>query len=126
MQDTKSFGPLYIRYNPTGPVQSGFAPSVTVATNQSTATASTTIPGAGPGFNQLQIANTTSAWAYVNVGVLLGGRTVTPATVAASYPVAPGAVVVISVHSEVNAVSVISDAAPSASTSVIITRGEGI
>ncbi len=128
MHDTKSFGPIYQRYNPVGPVESTLQPSVTVVGTNAAATASAVFPGSNAGGENrcIQIANKTSAWAHVNFGVLLGTRTVTAATVASSYPVAPGAMVVISVDPEVNAASVILDAAPSGSTSVIFTRGDGI
>jgi hypothetical protein len=127
MQDTKAFGPLYTRYNAVGPVQSTLAASTTVTSTNASATASTAFAGAAPsGKNQIQIANTTTAWAYVNFGVLLGGRTVTAATVAASYPVAPGAVVAVTVDAEVNAASVILGVAPGTNTAVIFTRGEGV
>jgi hypothetical protein len=126
MQDTQAFAPMYQRYNPVGPVQSTIRPSVTVAATNASATASTVFPGGNQNDkNQIQIANKTSAWAHVNFGVLEGGRTVTAATVAADYPVAPGAVVVVTVDPEVNAASVILDAAAAGSTSVIFTRGAG-
>jgi threonine/homoserine/homoserine lactone efflux protein len=58
----------------------------------------------------------------VNFGQL---GAVVAATVAASYPVGPGAVVVVSVSAEVNAASVII-AAGATSGSVTFTRGNGI
>jgi hypothetical protein len=61
----------------------------------------------------------------VNFGVLLSGQTVRAATIN-DYPVAPGAVVVVTVDPEVNASSVYADGAPSGSTSVMFTRGEGL
>lgn len=127
MQDTKAFGPQYVRYNAVGPVQATLQPSVTVTASEASATASTVFPGSnGNGQTQIQISNTTSAWAYVNFGVLLGGRSVTAATVAASYPVPPVTAVRITGDPEVNAASVILGAAPSGSAAVTFTRGEGV
>ena len=127
MQDTQAFDPLYKRSTQTAGVSTAgsLVTSVTVAATNAAATASTVFPGTKRNNNtQIQIANKTSAWAHVNFGVL--GLTVTAATVAASYPVAPGSVVVVTVNPEVDAASVILDAAPAASTSVIFTRGGGL
>jgi hypothetical protein len=126
MQDTQSFEPLYSRSVPVpgGSTTAGtLQPSVTVTASASAA-ASTRFPGGKLNANtQIQIANTTNQWAYVNFGVL--SLTVTAATVAASYPVAPGAVVVVTVDPEVDAANVILGGAPGAATAVIFTRGEG-
>jgi hypothetical protein len=127
MQDTQAFAPLYKRTSTSGStVTPGtLATSVTVAATNAAATASGQIPGCCPSDStQIQIANTTTSWAFVNFGVLR--LTVTAATVAASYPVAPGAVVVVTVDPEVDAASVILGTAPGALTSVIFTRGAGI
>lgn len=98
-----------------------FLTSTTTAAS-GTVAASTAFAGSpSSGYYQLQIANTTSAWAYVNVGNIALG--VTAATVAASYPVAPGGVVVITVNGEVNGASVI---LASSSGNVIFSRGEGL
>lgn len=78
---------------------------------------STTIPNAQ---RQIQIANQSTAWAYVNAGPV---GSVVAATVANSYPVAPGAVVVISVPGSAAAVSVILS---TGTGNVIFTRGEGL
>lgn len=124
--EVRSFYPLYLRSSETAGVATAgtLAPSVTVAAGIA-ATASTIFPGTDRNnYVQIQIANKTSVWVHVNFGVL--ALTVTPATLASSYPVAPGSVVVVSVDPEVNAASVISDGAPAGSTSVIFTRGEGI
>lgn len=127
MQDTQAFAPYYKTADPVNSQTGTLYPSVTVAASNSAATASAVIPGAGnSAANQMQIANKTSAWAHVNFGILLGGQTVTAATVASSYPVGPGAVVIVTVAPEVNAASVILDAAPTGSTSVIFTRGGGV
>lgn len=125
MNDQRSFYPMYLKSTETGGTTTPgtLAPSVTVA-GTSTAVASTVFPGTTDNnYVQIQIANTSAQWAYVNFGVLLGGQVVTPATVASSYPVAPGAVVVVSVDKEVNAASVI---LASGTGNVIFTRGEGL
>lgn len=126
--EVRSFYPLYLRSSETAGVATAgtLAPSVTVAAGV-VAVASTVFPGTDRNnYCQIQIANKTSVWVHVNFGVLGGGQTVTAATLASSYPVAPGSVVVVSVDPEVNAASVISDGAPAGSTSVVFTRGEGI
>jgi len=126
MNDTRAFFPLYTGFQAQAGQAGTLSPSVTVAATNASATASTVFPGnTGNNYSQIQIANTTSAWAHVNFGLVQGGQTVPAATVAASYPVAPGAVVIVSVAQEVNAASVILATAPAASTSVIFTRGEG-
>lgn len=48
------------------------------------------------------------------------------ATVDNGYPVAPGTVVTVTIPSEVNAASVILDAASSGSTSVVFSMGQGL
>lgn len=121
MQDTQAFAPFYRVSKP--PTTAGkFVPSVTVAATAGGALLSTQLPGAPSGpANQLQIANTgTTAWAYIEVGKF--GAVVT-AAVATSYPVAPGATVVISVDQEVDGASVIMSAG---SASIIFTRGAGV
>jgi len=124
--EVRSFYPLYQRSSETaGATTAGtLQPSVTVA-GAAAAVASTAFPGTDKNnYCQIQIANQAAQWAYVNFGVLgMSGQTVTPATVAASYPVAPGSVVVVSVDPEVNAASVI---LASGTGNVTFTRGEGI
>lgn len=123
--EVRSFYPLYQRSSETaGAATAGtLQPSVTVA-GTAAAVASTVFPGVDRNnYCQIQIANQAAQWAYVNFGVLGGGLTVTAATVAASYPVAPGSVVVVSVDPEVNAASVI---LASGTGNVTFTRGEGI
>lgn len=127
MQDTQAFAPLYKLSTLVGSTATAgtLYTSVTVTGSEASATASAQFPGASPDTNtQIQIANTTNQWAYVNFGVLR--LTVTAATVAASYPVAPGAVVVVTVAPEVDAASVILGAAPGTATAVIFTRGAGV
>lgn len=120
MQDTRSFFPLYAPSAGTG--TGSLLPSTTVAGTTS-AVASAQFAGSADrnSFTQIQIANTSAAWAYVNFGNKLG--TLTAATVASHYPVAPGAVVVVSVNPEVSCASVILS---TGTGNVIFTRGEGI
>lgn len=115
--ETRAFSPLYLR---TAAAYAGtLLASITVAATTS-AVPSAQIPVAGSGVCQIQISNTTASWCYVNFGVF---GSVTAATVASSYPVAPGAVVVVSVDNEVNAASVI---LATGTGNVIFTRGEGL
>lgn len=119
MAQTWAFNPLY-KHSALGgvaPFGSLFA-SVTVAA--STSAAAGVLMNTST--NQVQIANQTSAWAYVNFGP---AGNVTAATVAASYPVAPGGVVVVTVDDEVNGVSVILAAGGTAG-SVTFTVGNGL
>ena len=116
---TWAFNPLYKKSAAGGIAPFGnLYASVTVAA--STSAAAGILPTSST--NQLQIANTTNGWAYVNFGP---AGNVTAATVAASYPVAPGGVVVITVDDEVNGVSVIL-AAGATSGSVTFTCGNGL
>lgn len=124
MYDQRPFQPLY------GPNSGGGAGSLiasTTVTGSNTAAASGVLPGNTTGnsdLNQIQIANTTTSWAYVNFS-----RNTTEevaATVAASFPVAPGVTRTVTVNSEVAAVSVILGTAPGTNTAVIFTRGAGI
>jgi Tfp pilus assembly protein FimT len=124
MYDQRPFAPLY------GPSSGGgagtFTASLTLTGSNSAAT-SGVLPGNVTGnsdINQIQISNTTTAWAYVNVG--RNTTEVVAATVAASYPVAPTGIQIITVSSEVAAVSVILGTAPGTNTAVIFTRGAGI
>src|ERR1700693_629935 len=103
MYDIKPFLPLY---GPnSGPGAGNLVSSLTISA--STTAASGALPGnAGLNeYNQIQIANTTSGWAYVNFA--RNTTELIAATAAAGYPIAPGGVVVITVTSEVAAVSVI-------------------
>lgn len=122
MYDDAPFAP---EYGPNAGTAAGsFASSVTIS--GTTSAQSAALPGnqtGGNGFNQLQIANTTTAWAYVNVGRNTGE--IVAATVASSDPIAPGVARTITVNSEVAAVSVILGATPGANTAVIFTRGRG-
>lgn len=123
--DTRSFFPIYIKSAPgqTGQNSAG----TVVAASNAAAVASTVFSGVNGNnnFQQIQVANKTSVWVHVNFGVLLGGTTVRAAVIT-DYPVAPGGVAVVSVDGEVNAASIFADGAPSGSTSVVFTRGQGI
>lgn len=113
-------------YGPSsGSAQGSLYPSTTVVASASAAASGRFSGAANSGTTQIQIANKTTAWAHVNFGNLDIGA-VTAATVAASYPVAPGTVVVVTVGDDVNGASVILDAAPGTATSVVFTRGSGM
>jgi hypothetical protein len=126
MSEVRAFEPLYAPSGPSGGTgvavpQGTLLPSVTLA---ATAASSATpiFPGAVTNYKQqIQIANQGTAWAYVNFGVF---GNVAAATVAASYPVAPGAVVVVTVDKEVTGATVIMGAAGTGN--VVFTRGEGL
>ncbi len=120
MNDTRSFFPLYAPS--VGTTGGKLLSSVTVTASATHAASAQLAPGNG-GFYQLQIANTTTQWAYVQLGLF---GSVTASTVATGYPVAPGAVVVISISPEVTGADVILGGAPGAATGVIFTLGEGI
>jgi hypothetical protein len=122
MNDTRAFAPLYTKTSQNPDVQGTLQNSVAVA--------ATDAPQDTPRFSgvasgntnvQIQIANQSSSWAFVNFGVF---GNVAPAS-GVSYPVAPGAVVVVTVDPEVTGASVVlQDAA--ATGSVIFTRGNGL
>lgn len=123
MNDTQAFAPFYKIAQPQASQTGTLFASVTVTTSSGGANASGVIPKRDGGGSQIRIANLTNQWAHINFGVF---GDVTAATVAASMPVAPGAVEVVSVAPEVDGASVISAAAiASGSTSVIFTRGNG-
>lgn len=115
---------MYLRSTPAA--AGSLAASTTVAAIDASATASTKFVGTdNNNYCQIQIANISTSgtsWAYVNFGVF---GNVTAATVAASYPVAPGSVLVVSVDKEVSGASVIMGTA-AATANIIFTRGEGI
>lgn len=126
MNEQRSFFPLYTQtqYSGNPAVASGgsLQTSTTVA-GADTATSSAKFPGTNDNtYVQFQIANLSTSWAYVSFGQF---GAVVAATVAASYPVAPGSVVVVSVDPEVTGASVILGTA-AATGNVIFTRGEGI
>jgi hypothetical protein len=117
---------FFTMYGPsTGTNQGGNFESTTVTATNASATASVQFSGNADSnsFFQIQIANKTTAWAHVEFGRF---GNVELATVADSYPVAPGSVVIVSVSAEVSGASVILDAAPGTATAVIFTRGVGL
>jgi hypothetical protein len=119
MNDTKAFAPFY--KVGAGANSGTLVPSVTVTASAGAASASDALPPQNSGGSALQIANqATTAWAYINFGK---HGSVDAATVAASYPVAPGAVVVVSVDQEVTGASIILSAG---SSNVVLTRGNGV
>lgn len=122
MSEVRAFEPLYTPNagNATGTL----APSTTITASVAAATNAAPFSGSTVNYKaQIQIANTTTAWAYVNFGVF---GNVTPATVAAGLPVAPGVTRTVTVDKEVTAASVILGIAPGTNTAVIFTRGEGL
>jgi hypothetical protein len=119
MSDITAFAPLYTVTGPNAGQNGTLIPSVTLSAT--TASQAIALPS-GTSTNQVQIANQTAAWAYVNFGVQ---GSVVAATVAASYPVAPGAVVVVGIAQEVTGATCIL-AAGATSASVTFTRGNGL
>ena len=115
MSDTTAFAPLY---TVTGTNAGTLVASVTLAATASSQPVQLPI---GSSTNQVQIANQTSSWAYVNFGIF--GST-PAATVATSYPVAPGAVVIVGVAQEVTGATCILAAAGTGS--VTFTLGDGL
>jgi hypothetical protein len=118
--ETRAFQPLYTPA--TGTTAGTLSASTTVAASVANAFTTAFAGTLNNQVVQIQIANQTTAWAYVNFGVV---GAVAAATIAASYPVAPGAVVVVSVAAEVNGAAVILAAGATAG-SVTFTRGEGL
>jgi hypothetical protein len=121
--ETRAFQPLYQSSNQ---MTSGtLAPSTVILANAATATPNSA-PFSGVMINQIiqiQISNTYSVWAFVNFGV---SGSVIAATLN-GYPVAPGAVVVVTVGNEVTGASVILAGTPATGgAGVVFTRGEGL
>ena len=117
--------PFFPLYGPNaGAGAGGLTASVTIT--GSVIAASASLPGnvgVYNGMQQIQIANTTTSWAYVNFA--RNTTEIAAATTASSYPVAPGAVVIVSVDGEVGAASCILGTSPGTNTAVIFTRGTG-
>ena len=118
MSEIYAFAPLYIHSGNAG-VGGNLVASVTISATTSAASAALPITST----DQVQIANQTTAWAFVNFG--LNTTQLVAATAAASYPVAPGAVVVVTLDSEVAAVSCILAAGGTAGN-VTFTLGNGL
>ena len=121
MQDTRAFQPIY--RPSTGTATGALVSSVTVAAS-TTHAASTQFPGSYDGnvLQQIQIANLTNGWAFVQFGQY---GNITTSTAATGYPVAPGSVAVVTVPGEVSGADVIL-ATGASSGSVIFTRGGGL
>jgi len=121
MNDISAFAPLY---TPTVPgVSAGTLRASAFMGTSDAAQASPRFPGSDPNnFTQIQIANISTSWAWVNFGVF---GAVTPAQAGVGYPVAPGAVVVVSVHPEVSGASAVLQTA-AATGNMAFTRGEGV
>ncbi|WP_104656513.1 hypothetical protein [Ralstonia insidiosa] len=116
--ETRSFAPLYTKTSQSA--NGALVASVTIAAT--TTASSANLPGnPQSNGNQIRIANTSAAWAYVNFGQLYPN--LNAATVATGYPVGPGAVAIVSVDTEVGAASVILSAGTG---NVVFTRGEGL
>jgi hypothetical protein len=115
--ETRAFAPLYSPSTSSAP--GSLLPSVTVAATAAAAP-SAVFPGMMQNqFVQIQISNQSASWAFVNFGVF---GSVAAATIN-SYPVGPGAVVVVSVAGEVTGASVILG---TGTGNVTFTRGEGL
>lgn len=119
MAEIFAFNPLYTNTGLAGAQPGTLVASVTLAAT--TSSQAVVLPGGSSSITQIQIANQTTVWAYVNFGI---AGAVVAATVAASYPVAPGAVVVVSVATEVTGATCI--LAGAGSGSVTFTRGNGL
>jgi hypothetical protein len=122
--DVRPFAPLYqqTQYGGGAIVQTGQnLVSVTVAASN-VAAASAVFPGVGNNnATQIQVANLTDKWAFVNFGVFGSVRAATLTDI----PVGPGTTQVFTVPPEVTGASVILTAAAGSLTSVIFTRGTG-
>jgi hypothetical protein len=119
MSEVRAFEPLY---TPTGPGsgQGTLSPSVTLAAGAASS-ATAIFPGSMTNYKQqIQICNQGTLWAFVNFGVF---GNIPAATVAGSYPVAPGAAVVVTVDKEVTGATVI---LASGTGNISFTRGEGL
>lgn len=120
MQETRAFAPLYTATIPGGAAGT-LQPCAFMGTTDAAA-ASPKFPGTDTNnFTQIQIANISTSWAWVNFGVF---GAVTPAAAGVGYPVAPGAVVVVTVHPEVTGASAVLQTA-AATGNMAFTRGAG-
>lgn len=121
MKDTTAFAPLYTPTIPGGNAGT-LRPCAFMGTSDA-AQASPRFPGSDlNNCTQIQIANISTSWAWVNFGVF---GAVTPAQTGIGYAVAPGAVVVVSVHPEVSGASVVLQTA-AATGNMSFSRGEGV
>lgn len=122
MYDTQALKPLYTRTSQNPTVQGTLFPCAFMGTTDAPSN-SPRFPGTDKNAStQIQIANISSSWAWVNFGVF---GNVAAAAAGISYPVAPGAVVVVSVDPEVTGASVVLQTA-AATGNMAFTRGEGL
>ena len=120
MNETRSFEPLYKATVPDvadgALIASAFMGTTDAAGN------SPRLPGVDSNnFRQIQIANISTSWAWVSFGVFGAVRA---AVAGVDYPVAPGAVVVVTVHPEVTGASAVLQTA-AATGNMAFTRGSG-
>lgn len=120
MNETRPFAPMY---GPsTGTTGGKLLPAVVVI-GAATHTASTQLCPSNSGQYQLQIANKTSQWATVQVGVF--GNVTAAVVGSGGYSVGPGGVSLITINDEVTGADVILDGAPSGSAQVVLQVGVG-
>lgn len=121
MQETRAFAPLYSATIPGG--AAGTLQRCAFMGTTDAPSASPIFPGTDSNnFTQIQIANISTSWAWVNFGVF---GAVVAAAAGVGYPVAPGAVVVVTVHPEVTGASVVLQTA-AALGNMSFTRGGGL
>lgn len=122
MYDTTAFKPLYTRSSQNPDVQGTLVPCAFMGTTDA-ASNSPRFPGSNSNTStQIQIANISTSWAWVNFGVF---GSVTAVGAGVGYPVAPNAVVVVTVDQEVTGASVVLQTA-AATGNMAFTRGEGL
>src|SRR5271154_3105691 len=119
MSDITAFAPVYTVTGPNAAQIGTLLASVSIS---ATASSQAVVLTPAYGFYQIRVANQTASWAYVNFGI---AGAVVAATVAASIPIAPGAVEVFGVAVEVTGATVIL-AAGATTAPVSFTRGNGL
>lgn len=122
MSEFRAFEPQYAPTGASG-AQGTLLPSTTIAASVVAATNTAAFAGVVTNYKtQILVSNQTTAWAFVNFGVV---GNVAVATVATGLPVPPGVGRVFTVDKEVTAASVILAAGGTAGN-VTFTRGEGL
>lgn len=122
MEDTRAFRPLYTPSTQNPAVAGTLLPCAFMGTTDAPSN-SPRFPGTDRNSStQIQIANISTSWAWVNFGVF---GSVTPVGAGVGYPVAPGAVVVVTVNPEVTGASAVLQTA-AATGNMAFTRGEGL
>ena len=116
--ETWAFNPLYFNTGNAGTPAGTLLASITITLVASTAQA-VVLPGGNSSVRQIQMANQTTTWCFVNFGI---AGAVVAAAIATGYPVAPGAVVVVTVADEVTGASVIT----TGTGAFTFTRGNGV